>query len=45
MFIAGIVLAKDILIIFKNIVVVLIVRSIFAKVLFVSILFVDIESN
>ena len=42
---ARIVFAKDISITFKNIVIVLIVRFVPAKVLFVSILFVNIKSN
>ena len=43
--IAGIVFTKDISIIFKNIIVVLIIRFMPAKVLFVNILFVNIKTN
>ena len=43
--IARIVSAKDTLITFENIVVVLTVRFVFAKVSFVSVLFVNIKNN
>ena len=43
--IARIVSIKDTLIIFKNIVIVLIVGFVLAKVLFVNILFVNIKTN
>ena len=42
---AGIISIKDIFIIFKSVVVILIIRFIFAKVLFISILFVNIKTN
>ena len=43
--IARIVFTKDTSITFKNIVIIFIIRFVFAKVLFVSILFVNIKTN